>query len=87
MRLIDKIFYLEFAEMEACGIPRNALLQWKGKKDSADKHRTIFNYLGLKPQYKELVTNKYDNPYLFVHYQATKMFLKLMIKSLNFYCI
>ena len=47
MRLIDDILYIEFAEMEACGIPRNTLLHWKGVKDPADKRRTIFNYLEL----------------------------------------
>lgn len=85
MRLIDDILYIEFAEMEACGIPRNTLLHWKGVKDPADKRRTIFNYLELKPKYKELVTNKYDNPYLFVHYQAIKKFLRTDVKAIDFF--
>ena len=85
MRLINDILYIEFAEMEACGIPRNTLLHWKGEKDPADKRRTIFNYLELKPKYKELLTQKYDDPYLFVHYQAIKKFLRTDVKAIDYF--
>lgn len=78
MKLIShintKVLYLEFREMVDCGISSNTIRCakrdgtecWNFIDDPADKRKVLVHYESLKDKYKQLVQNRFGNPYKYI---------------------
>jgi len=74
MKLIGNILYMEFAELIACGVSeytikgakRDGSEGWSFVNDADDKRKVLVHFDNLKDKYKQLVQNKYGNPYKYV---------------------
>lgn len=93
MRLLNKVLYIEFAEMVAAGVSVDTLKDakkqnrsgWKFENDPSDKRKVLVAYEELKPKYKELVLAKYGNPYEYVGNSTIKQYLKPANEAAEYY--
>jgi hypothetical protein len=87
MKIIDHKLFIEFAEMEACDVPRRTILSWNNIKDPTVKRKILIAYDDLKDKYQELVVRRFGDPYTYVHNQAIKQYLKVDIKAKDFFTL
>ena len=85
MKIIDHKLFIEFAEMEACDVPRRTILSWDNVKDPTDKRKILIAYEGLARKYQELIVRRFGDPYTYVHNQAIKQYLKVDVNAKDFF--
>lgn len=85
MKLIDHNLFIEFAELEACDISRRTILSWDNIKDPTDKRKVLVSYEDLKEKYQQAIISKYGDPYIYVHNQTIKQFLRMDTNAQEFF--
>lgn len=93
MRLIDSILFIDFTEMVASGVSEGYLKKaksvgascWSFIKDPEDKRKVLIEYEPLKEKYKEMIEVKFGDPYIYVHNQVIKEFLKSDPKAVAYF--
>jgi len=85
MRILSNVLFIEFAEMERCGVPRRTILSWDNIKDPADKRKILIRYDTLKGKYQSDIAEEFGDPYLYCHNQLIKQYLRVDAKAIDFF--
>lgn len=83
MKLLNNILYIEFAELVEAGVSEVAIKMakqrssdgWSFLNDPMDARRVLVAYEPLKEKYKELILEKYGNPYEHIALHSIKAHL------------
>lgn len=93
MRILDNILYIGFSELTELGVSENTIKQgcrkgskqWVKINDPDDRRKSLLKYDDLADYYKELIIQRYGNPYEYVKSLSVTQYVTTDYDAVRFY--